>query len=210
MKKWKFSGRVKAHLCLGLVSLVALFALVAVIPTALQAQEITGGITGTITDQSGAAVPNAMVTATDTQRRTVWPTQTDSAGLYNFPRLPVGEYAVKVEARGFESLVHPAFELQMNQIARVDIQLKVGAVTQTVEVTAAPPLLQTDTMQVGLVTSGNFNVNLPLATRNFTQLTLLTPGVTTVDPSSFVNGQRTTGGGRPYVNGNREKVTTSC
>lgn len=205
MKKWKSSASVKAHVGLGLVSLLAFFAMVAVIPTALQAQEITGGITGTITDPSGAAVPNATVTARDTQRHTVWPTQTDSAGLYNFPRLPVGEYTVKVEAQGFGSMMHPAFELQMNQIARVDIQLKVGAVTQTVEVTAAPPLLQTDTMQVGLVTSGNFNVNLPLATRNFTQLTLLTPGVTTVDPGSFTNGQRTTGGGRPYVNGNREE-----
>jgi hypothetical protein len=169
------------------------------------AQEITGGITGTVTDPSGAAVPNAKVTATDVQRGTIWPTQTDSSGLYNFPRLPPGQYRIRVEAKGFASSVRPAFTLQMNQIARVDLQLSVGAMTQTVTVNAAPPLLQTDTMQVGLVTSANFNVNLPLATRNFIQLTLLTPGVTTVDPSSFTNGQRTGGGGRPYVNGNREE-----
>ncbi|MGH9407442.1 MAG: carboxypeptidase regulatory-like domain-containing protein [Terriglobia bacterium] len=169
------------------------------------AQEITGGITGTVTDASGAAVPNAHVTATDTLRGTVWPTETNSAGVYNFPRLPTGQYTLKVEAQGFASAAHPAFELQMNQVARVDIQLKVGTMTQTVSVSAAPPLLQTDTMQVGLVTSSNFNVNLPLATRNYIQLTLLTPGVTTTDPSSFENGQRTGGGGRPYVNGNREE-----
>jgi hypothetical protein len=202
MKEWKHPRTSKSYLSLGLV---VLFALVAMIPIALQAQEITGGITGTVTDPSGAAVPNAKVTATDTQRGTVWPTQTDSVGLYNFPRLPVSNYTVKVEAVGFATMVHPAFELQMNQIARVDMELSVGATTQTIEVTAAVPLLQTDTLQVGLVTSGNLNVNLPLATRNFIQLTLLAPGVTTVDPEGFTNGQRTGGDGRPYVNGNREE-----
>jgi outer membrane receptor protein involved in Fe transport len=170
------------------------------------AQEVTGGITGTVTDPSGAAVPNATVTATNVQMGTTWPTQTNSAGVYNLPRLPIGEYSVKVAAKGFETVLHPAFQLQMNQIARIDVKLSVGAVTQTVSVTAAPPLLQTDTMQVGLVTSTNFNENLPLATGNFIQLTLLTPGATTVDPSSLTNGQRTGGGGRPYVNGNREEA----
>ncbi|HLI35677.1 MAG TPA: carboxypeptidase regulatory-like domain-containing protein [Terriglobia bacterium] len=172
----------------------------------LMAQEITGGITGTVTDPSGAAVPGAKVTATDVLRGTTWPTETNAAGVYNLPRLPVGQYKVQVEAKGFTTSVHPAFELQMNQIARIDFQLKVGEMTQTVSVTSAPPLLQTDTMQLGYVTSSNFNVNLPLATRNFIQLTLLTPGVTATNPSSFTNGQRTTGGGRPYVNGNRKEA----
>lgn len=200
--KCMHSGAWKSYLSLGVV---VLFALVAMMPTALKAQEITAGITGTITDPSGAAVPNANVTATNVAQHAVWPTQTNSAGVYNFPRLPVGEYAIKVEATGFKTANKPAFTIQMNQIYRVDIQLSVGAMVQTVSVTSAPPLLQTDTMQTGYVTSSNFNVNLPLATRNFIQLTLLTPGVTTVDPSSFTNGQRTGGGGRPYVNGNREE-----
>ncbi|MGH9448451.1 MAG: carboxypeptidase regulatory-like domain-containing protein, partial [Terriglobia bacterium] len=148
----------------------------------------------------------AKVTATNVQQGTIWPTQTNSAGIYNLPRLPIGQYTLKVEAKGFKTDVRPAFELQMNQIARVDVKLTVGAMTQVVTVSAAPPLLQTETMQTGLVTSANFNVNLPLATRNFIQLTLLTPGVTTPDPGSFTNGQRTGGGGRPYVNGNREEA----
>ncbi|MGH9772199.1 MAG: TonB-dependent receptor domain-containing protein, partial [Candidatus Acidiferrales bacterium] len=125
---------------------------------------------------------------------------------YNFPRRPVGEYKLTVSAKGFATRVQPPFTLQMNQIARLDVKLSVGAVTEVVTVTSAPPLLQTDTMQVGYVTSSNFNENLPLATRNYIQLTLLTPGVTTVDPSSFTNGQRTGGSGRPYVNGNREEA----
>ena len=120
------------------------------------AQEVTGAITGTVTDPSGGAIPGAQVTATDVLRGTVWPTQTNGAGVYNMPRLPVGNYTVKVGATGFGTVVQPAFELQMNQVYRLDFQLKMGAVSQTVEVTAAPPLLQTDTMQVGLVTSSNF------------------------------------------------------
>ena len=67
----------------------------------LRAQEVTGGITGTITDPSGAAIPNAKVTATDVARGTVYPTQSNSAGLYDFPRLPVGQYTLTVEAQGF-------------------------------------------------------------------------------------------------------------
>jgi Carboxypeptidase regulatory-like domain/TonB-dependent Receptor Plug Domain len=173
---------------------------------ALRAQEVTGGITGTVTDPSHAVVPNAKVTATDVARGTVWPTTTNSVGVYNFPRLPAGTYRVKVSAKGFATSTKPAFGLQMNQVARVDFQLQVGTTTQTVVVTGTPPLLQTDTMQRGFVTNSNFNVNLPLATRNFIQLTLLAPGVTTPDPSSFRNGQRTGGGGRPYVNGNREEA----
>jgi hypothetical protein len=184
---------------------VAYFAAFLATPRIAQTQETTGAITGTVTDPSGAAVPNASVTATNVEMGTTWPTQTNSAGVYNLPRLPIGQYTLKVEAKGFKTEVRPAFELQMNQIARLDVRLSVGAMTQTVTVSAAPPLLQTESMQTGLVTSANFNVNLPLATRNFIQLTLLTPGVTTTDPSSFTNGQRTGGGGRPYVNGNREE-----
>jgi outer membrane receptor protein involved in Fe transport len=196
------TGRLGWYLALGL----AFFAAFLVTARVALPQEITGAITGTVTDPSGGAIPNASVTATNVQMGTTWPTQTNSAGVYNLPRLPIGQYTLKVSAKGFKTELRPAFELQMNQVARIDVKLTVGAVTQTISVTAAPPLLQTDTMQVGLVTSSNFNENLPLATRNFIQLTLLTPGATTVDPSSFTNGQRTGGGGRPYINGNREEA----
>ncbi|MGH9449164.1 MAG: carboxypeptidase regulatory-like domain-containing protein [Terriglobia bacterium] len=192
-----------------ILAVMALFAgIVLLTPRMAVTQEITGGITGVVTDPSGAAIPSASVTATNVAQGVVWPTQTNSAGLYNFPRLPVGEYKVTVSAHGFATSVHPAFELEMNQVVRVDTRLKVGAMSQTVTVTSAPPLLQTNTIQVGMVTSANFNANLPLATRNFLQLTLLAPGVTTPDPSSFKNGQRTGGGGRPYVNGNREEANS--
>ena len=123
--------------------------------TSARAQEVTAAITGTVTDPSGAAIPGAQVTATDVLRGTIWPTQTNGAGIYNMPRLPAGRYTLKVVYTGFETVVQPAFELQMNQIYRLDFKLVVGEFTQTVNVTSAPTLLQTDTMQVGLVTSGN-------------------------------------------------------
>ena len=186
--------------------LLPLFATVALFETSQPAwgQEVTAVITGRITDPSGAAIAGAAVTAQDVARGTTWPTQTNSAGIYDLPRIPVGSYTIKVEATGFQTALHPALQLEINQTARVDIQMKLGAVTQTVEVTAAAPLLQTDTMQIGSVIS---NVgSLPLSTRNFIQLTLLTPGVITPNPASMGNGQRTSGGGRPYVNGNRKEA----
>jgi hypothetical protein len=173
----------------------------------LQGQEVTAGITGTITDPSGAPIPNAKVRATDTLRGTLWPTETNGVGVYDLPRLPVSTYEVTVEAQGFATAVQRNLTLVMNQRARLDIQLQMGAVTQTVEVTAGAPLLQTDTTQVGTVITGRINQDLPLATRNYIELTLLAPGVTHPDPSTLTNGQATGfNGGRPYVNGNREQA----
>ena len=171
----------------------------------LRGQEVTADITGQVTDPSGAAIPDATVTAIDTVRGTVWPTETNPGGFYNLPRVPVGTYNLKVEAKGFQTYIQENLLLQLNDIARINIQMKVGAVTQTVEVSGQAPLLHTDTMQLGYVTNSVANVELPLATRNFEQLTLLTPGVITDDPSTFTNGQRTSGNGRPYVNGNRKE-----
>lgn len=170
------------------------------------AQEVSAGITGRVTDPSGAAVTAAGVTARDVDRGTVWPTQTNAEGIYAFPRIPVGTYDLKVEAAGFRSAVRSGVALEINQRARIDLQLELGTVAETVEVTGAAALLQTDTTQVGSVISGSTNVNLPLNGRNFVSLTLLAPGVTTTDPRSFTNGERTRGGGRPYVNGNRAQA----
>jgi hypothetical protein len=181
-------------------------AVVFLAPAFAPAQEVSAGITGRITDPSGAAVTGAAVTARDVDRGTVWPTETNAEGIYAFPRVPVGAYELKVEAAGFRTAVRPAVRLELNQRARLDIQLELGAVTESVEVIGAAAVLQTETTQVGSVISGNTNVNLPLNGRNFVSLTLLAPGVTTTDPRSFTSGERTRGGGRPYVNGNRAQA----
>src|SRR5438309_424602 len=172
-----------------------------------EAQQATAGITGTVTDASGAAIVGAAVTAHDMIRNTSWVARTNGAGEYVLPDLPVGTYRVTVQANGFETAVRSNVELVLDQRPRLDFQMRVGSVDQSVEVSSAPPLLQTETMQLGSVISGRSTVEIPLATRNYSELTELAPGVlATTNPSSMNSGQRTTGGGRPYVNGNRKEA----
>ncbi len=194
---------VKVSKCLGLATLLAAALFVAA--GRLDGQEVTAAITGQVTDPTGAAVAGASVTATDKVRGTVWPTDTNAGGFYNLPRLPIGTYNLKVEAKGFQTYLQSDILLQLNDIARINVQMQLGAVTQTIEVTGQAPLLHTDTMQVGTVMNSRTVSEIPLGTRNFVVLTLLAPGVTATDPSSFNNGMRTAGGGRPYVNGNRKE-----
>lgn len=173
-------------------------------------QEVTASIVGTVTDPSGAPVKGADVKATDTERGTVWSAQTNDSGAYSLLRLPIGTYGVKITAPGFDTSVRPPFTVVLNQIARVDVQLKIGKVSETVEITGAAPVLQTEDAEVGTVMDANSIANLALTTRNYIQLTLLSPGVVTTNPSTFEYGSQTTqgainGGGRPYINGNREE-----
>jgi len=193
----------------GLVVLLTLVG-IAGLWTPAMSQEVTGAIVGTVTDQSGAPIKGASVKATDTERGTVWTAQTNESGSYNLLRLPIGTYGVKITAQGFQTTEQPPFSLALNQTARVSAQLKVGKISETVEVTGSAPVLQTEDAQVGTVMDSNSVTNLALESRNYIQLTLLSPGVVTTDPSTFNYGSQTTqgslnGGGRPYINGNREE-----
>lgn len=172
----------------------------------MAAQEVTAGIVGTVTDPSGAPLNGAAVTARDIERGTVWHTTTSDAGAYSITRLPVGTYDVKVSASGFETAIHPPFVLTLNQTARVDVQLKVGKVTETMEVIGAAPILETQSTDVSTLIDANTNVSLPLASRDYLQLTLLAPGVTNVDPDGMRSPQTMLNSGRPYINGNREQA----
>jgi len=174
--------------------------------TSAWAQEVTAAIVGTVTDPSGAPIKDAAVTATDTERGTVWTAHTNEAGAYNLPRLPIGSYAVKVTATGFQTALEKAFTLVLNQVARVDVQMRVGKVNETVEVTTAAPALQTDSTQVSTVIDAQANDDLPLATRDYIELTLLAPGSVSPDPDNFNTGANTASGARPYINGNREQA----
>jgi hypothetical protein len=187
-----------------LASLV-LVMLIGLVPVGY-AQEVSAGITGSVTDPSQAAIVGATVMATEMDRGTVWTTESNAVGVYAFPRIPPGRYEVRVEAQGFRTVVRSDVRLEINQRARLDIAMELGAVTETVEVTGEVPLLSTEKTEVGSVLIGQTNVNLPLNGRNFIQLTLLAAGVTTTNPADFINARRTTGGGRPYVNGNRKEA----
>jgi len=172
------------------------------------AQEVTASIVGTITDPSGSAIKNAAVTATSTERGTVWRAETNDTGAYTLTRLPVGGYTVKVEAQGFQTALYPAFTLVLNQTARVDVAMKVGQVSETVEVTGEAPVLKTESTQVDTVINSATNDNLPLAARNYVQLTLLSPGSVTTNPQGFSTGNNTAdfSSSRPLINGNREQA----
>ena len=174
--------------------------------SAAYSQEVSAGITGNIKDPSGAAIVGAKVTAKDVDHQTTWDTMTEAEGIYAFPRLPAGNYEIRIEAPGFRAALLRGVTLELNARARLDATLEIGAVAETVDVSGTALQLQTESTQVGNVMTSSTNVNLPLNGRNFVQLTLLSPGVTTVNPAGFTNGLRTTAGGRPYVNGNREEA----
>src|SRR5258708_30556638 len=169
-------------------------------------QEVTAAVTGPVTDPNGAPISAATVTARDVARNVPYSTQTNADGAYYLARIPVGNYELRFEAKGFAISVRPKFELVLNQTARVDVQMIVGAMTQSVEVSSEAPLLKTDSVQLDTVIDGSTNVALPLATRNYNQLTLLTPGAVSTNPGAFTGSQATFQVGRPYVNGNREQT----
>jgi hypothetical protein len=169
------------------------------------AQEVTATVTGTVTDTSGAAVVGAIVNVKSTERGVVYSATTNDVGLYRVPQLPVGTYEVKVEKAGFSSVAYPAFTLSLNQVARIDVEMKVGQVSEIVEVSGAAPVLKTESTQVDTIIDSATNDALPLATRNYVELTLLSPGATHPDPSSFNNGDNVNTGARPFINGNREQ-----
>ncbi|HKN34182.1 MAG TPA: TonB-dependent receptor [Terriglobales bacterium] len=174
--------------------------------TSAFAQEVTASVTGTVTDPSGAALAGATVTARSMERGLTYTAVTNDSGIYRIAQLPVGTYELKFEKSGFATASHSAFVLTLNQIARIDVAMKVGQVSETVEVTSAAPVLETDVTQVDTIINAATNDNLPLASRNYAQLTLLAPGSVSTDPSSFNNGNNTGGyGGRPLINGNREQ-----
>jgi hypothetical protein len=170
------------------------------------AQDVTASIYGTVTDPSGAAVVGANVTAKSVERGVAYTAVTNEGGLYRISQLPVGNYEMRVEKQGFQTSAYPAFALVLNQSARIDAELKVGQVTQTVEVTGAAPILKTESTLVDTILDSNTNEALPLATRNYVELTLLSPGAVHPDPSSFNNGDNVNSGARPFINGNREQA----
>ena len=158
-------------------SLIAIIgALLFIAPGLLRAQA-TGEITGTVGDPSGAVVPNVRVAATHTATGVSRFTITSRAGTYTIPLLPVGTYSVTADAPGFKKAVAEGITLDVSQQRKVDFTLALAGVQSTVEVNAAPPLLNTTTGQLGGVVSAEQVQNLPLNGRNISGLAMMQPGM---------------------------------
>ena len=170
-------------------------------------QTVTAAVVGTITDPAGAAVSGATITATSVERGTTYTAVTNDSGLYRISAVPVGTYTLTVDKSGFSTAAREPFVLTVDQVARIDVALKLGKQSETVKVSGMAPILKTQTTQVDTVINAATNDEMPLAARNYVQLTLLAPGAVSTDPSSFNNGNNTAGyGGRPLINGNREQA----
>ena len=201
-------GRTNFHTALtGSVLFLLACALVLMVNLPVSAQEVTGSIVGTALDPSGAAIVGVNVTARDVDRGTVFNATTDDTGSFRIARVPVGRYEVKAEMKGFQTSLKPTFDLVLNQTARLTFDMKVGKTTDTVEVNSLPPLLKTDSTEMSTHIDSVATENLPLITRNYNELTLLTPGAVSTNPGAFVSGQSTFQVGRPYINGNREQTS---
>jgi len=143
------------------------------------AQEITGQIRGIVTDASGAVIANATVTISNVDRNQVLRTlETNSAGEYVAPFLPVGRYSVSVEIKGFKKFVKNDIELNVSDRLTVDAALETGAVTETITVEAQPLQVNLQNVAVEGLISGTQVRELPLNNRNYEQLVTLQPGVT--------------------------------
>ncbi len=135
--------------------------------------QTAGQITGVVTDPSGALVPNATITVTNTATNAARTTQTNAAGLYAFPDLVPGIYDVKAVMAGFDTTTKAGVEVQVQAAVRVDFALVVGQATQTVEVAAAAAQLATENATVGAVIGEQAVMDLPLNGRNFWGLAAL-------------------------------------
>jgi hypothetical protein len=150
-------------------------------------------IVGTVTDKTGAVVPDAAVRVTYESTNTSIEVRTGEAGSYSAPNLVPGSYTVTVQKQGFSRAVMKNFVVQVGQAARLDITLDVGTVDVAVEVQAVTPLLQTEDSSVGQVIAPEPIAALPLNGRNFVQLAILAPGVSGLDyaqPNTINSGRR--------------------
>jgi len=143
-----------------------------------------GAILGTVTDQSGAVIPNVKVTLTNEGTALTLATLTGTGGTYVFTPIKIGTYTVAAEFQGFEREIRPHITVNVQQQVVVDFTLRPGSLTQSVEVTAAPPLLQTQNPSVGQVIGGRDVNDLPLNGRNYTFLAQLSAGVTVMQQDS--------------------------
>ncbi|MEX2260941.1 MAG: TonB-dependent receptor [Bryobacteraceae bacterium] len=151
-----------------------------------------GTITGLVTDPSGSAIPAAVLIIRNVNTNQTRETRSSGSGLYTVTSLPVGNYEMRATAPGFQTVEVKEIKLDVNATLRVDVAMSVGQVSETVEVTAQAPLLNTENASTGQIIEAKRVTELPLNGRDFQQLQLLTPG--NISGTNFQTGQGLSGG----------------
>jgi len=196
---------------LRLQCLVCGLAVALLFPLLLNA-EVTGTVSGTVTDPSGAAVSNATVTLRNLDTGLVRNVKTSANGTYEFLSVPVGEnYSVQVEVSGFRTAAQTDIKLDVNQKYRADFTLRVGAINETIEVTGNAAQVDTSSTQLGDVISDKKMTSLPLNGRSYIDLLGLQAGVVPVASADAVNDRPVSGNGNSgqmSVNGQRESANS--
>lgn len=185
----QFTSRFLKIAVLGFVPLLSLYA-----------QSGNATITGTVTDPSGAAINSASINVRDVATGFTRTTESNETGNYNLPGLRPGVYTVNVESPGFRRYQQTKFQIEVDQTARLDVQMQLGQTTEVVEVQANAQLLHTENATVGAVIDTKKIVELPLNGRNFVQLALLVPGVNPGQPGAGNGGGISIGGARSEQN----------
>ncbi|HEV2388746.1 MAG TPA: TonB-dependent receptor [Candidatus Acidoferrales bacterium] len=153
--------------------------------------QTTGRIVGVVWDPSGAVIPEARVTARNEATGEERKARSDSTGAYAMPLVPPGLYRVQVAAKGFRTALFESVRVTVTETATVDAHLTIGPAGQSVTVSGANPLVQSDGPQLGRVVDSRGVASLPLASGNFTQLLSLSPGTATFLPDSTASGRNT-------------------
>ena len=182
-------------------ALTAVLCLAGLFSGALSAQTATGQINGTVTDTSGAVVPAAGVTLINEETGLTRETSTNESGDYTFPFLPVGLYTVQANSEGFQQVRRTGVRLNVNQTLRINVEMVIGSVTETIEVAAVAAAIDTETASVGHTVSQRQVTQLPLNGRSFLQLLFLGNGA--VETNGEQGSMRRDAGGAISINGAR-------
>lgn len=159
------------------IASISALAFALLIPSRVSAQQVSGTITGYVTDPSGNGIPGAIVTVTNVLTGVKTEKRAD-AGLYLAPNLIPGKYSIAVSASGFQKFVRENVILNVDSIVTVDARMTIGSVSEVITVTGAAPLLNTQKTDVGVTISAESVSGLPTLGRNVTTLEVLAPGVT--------------------------------
>ena len=173
--------------------------------------QTSAGVNGVVLDSSGGLIADAAVVVTNLDTGTKRETASNENGAYQFPLLQSGRYSISARKQGFKQVTRDGVQLELNQVAKIDFTMEPGALSETIEVQAAAPLLESNTSSVGQVIETKAVSDLPLNGRNFVQLAILGPGVVGVGyaASGTIGSGTRPDDMRPgtelFSNGNREQ-----